>query len=139
MTRKPRFRLQKRSTEKKVSLTFSGPETLFSFSMPDRDAYIADPSLMPVHWNGLWEPSERMLDWDGKVASLMCTDKDHLFTVAHRGDFLYYPENSIESMISVWKTLPWRQSSRSLSSTLPASETCGSPPQETSASCSSAC
>ncbi|GEM_PF-1198068 len=89
--------------EKKVSLTFSGPETLFSFSMPDRDAYIADPSLMPVHWNGLWEPSERMLDWDGKVASLMCTDKDHLFTVAHRGDFLYYPENSIESMISVWK------------------------------------
>ncbi|MBP5174181.1 MAG: glycerophosphodiester phosphodiesterase family protein, partial [Clostridia bacterium] len=73
-----------------------------SFSMPDRDAYIADPSLMPVHWNGLWEPSERMLDWDGKVAALMCTDKDHLFTVSHRGDFLYYPENSIEAMISVW-------------------------------------
>ena len=85
-----------------AEISLSESQTFCSFRMPSRDAYIADPSLMPVHWTGLWEPSERMLDYDVKVAALMCTDKDHLFTVSHRGDFLYYPENSIEAMISVW-------------------------------------
>lgn len=74
-----------------------------SISMPARDKYIADPSLMPVRWEYKWDPEPWMLDFDNKIAALNCTDKKHLFTVAHRADFLYYSENSIESIISVWK------------------------------------
>lgn len=76
---------------------------VYSVSMPDRDEYIEDPSLMPVHWEFKWKPEPWMLDFDDKIAALNCTDKAHLFTVSHRADFLYYPENSIESIISVWQ------------------------------------
>ena len=69
----------------------------------DREVYIADPSLMPVHWDGLWKPDSHMLDYQEKIDCLYCVNKDHIFTVSHRGDFIYYPENSIESYISVWK------------------------------------
>lgn len=69
---------------------------------PERSAYIADPSLLPMHWKYTWEPEEWMVNYEDKVNALMCNDKDHLFTVSHRADWLYYPENSIESIISVW-------------------------------------
>ncbi len=68
-----------------------------------RDDYIADPSLFPTKWSTSWRPSAELIDYDAKIASLSATDKNHVFTVSHRGDYLRYPENSIEALISVWK------------------------------------
>ena len=71
--------------------------------LTSRDDYIADPSLFPTKWSTSWRPSEALLDYNAKIASLSATDKNHVFTVSHRGDYLRYPENSIEALISVWK------------------------------------
>lgn len=75
----------------------------FDYSnFPDREVYIEDPAKMPLVWADEWQPEEWMLSYEGKVASLMATDPDRLFTGAHRADFEHYPENSIEAIISVW-------------------------------------
>ena len=87
----------------KKELVPGGDGSLYSVRMPERAAYIADPSLMPLHWAGEWDPEPWMTDFSVKIDALMCKDKNHLFTVSHRGDFIYYPENSIEAMISVWR------------------------------------
>ena len=76
---------------------------LFGQRTPSRDEYIKDPSLFPMRWEGEWDPPLEMLDYQLKIDTLMQKDKNRIFTVSHRGDFLHYPENSIESMISVWK------------------------------------
>lgn len=86
-----------------IELKFGDGEVILSERAPSRDEYIADPSLLPMHWAGRWSPEDRMTDYSEKVACLMCENKDHIFTVSHRGDFLFYPENSIESIISVWR------------------------------------
>jgi len=91
------------SGEGDVSAVFTEGQIIKSMKMPDREAYISDPSLMPVFWEGLWTPSERQLDYQEKIDSLMAVNKEHIFTVSHRADFIFYPENSIEAMISVWK------------------------------------
>lgn len=75
---------------------------VYSAICPDREAYIADPTLLPMHWKFTWEPEEWMLKFENKINTLMCKDKNQLFTVAHRADWHNYPENSIESIISVW-------------------------------------
>ncbi|MCQ2427770.1 MAG: glycerophosphodiester phosphodiesterase family protein [Clostridia bacterium] len=85
-----------------ISLEFTEGQIFRSLLMPERDAYIKDPSLMPVHWAGLWAPSDELIDYGAKIDCLMAVNKDHIFTVSHRADYLYYPENSIEAMISVW-------------------------------------
>lgn len=75
---------------------------LFDFVMPEREAYLENPDLFIPHWIGQWTPSEKLLSFDNKIECLMQDDPDHLFTVSHRGDFLFYPENSLEAMLSVW-------------------------------------
>ena len=77
-------------------------DPLIDYKAPDREAYISDPSLLPLHWLGEWTPPSVMLDYDLKVACLERRDKRHVFTASHRGDWHRYPENSIEGIISVW-------------------------------------
>lgn len=89
--------------EETLALDLSrGSKSSLEYYCPDRAAYIADPSLLMMHWAYTWDPEEWMIDWNDKVAALNCEDKNHLFTVSHRADWIYYPENSIESIISVW-------------------------------------
>lgn len=76
--------------------------TIWSLTMPERDVYIADPSRMPLLFENSWQPDPAMTDWNRKIDRLMCNDKKSIFTVAHRADFLRYPENSIEAIISTW-------------------------------------
>ncbi|MBP5269778.1 MAG: glycerophosphodiester phosphodiesterase family protein [Clostridia bacterium] len=78
-------------------------EKLIDAPLRSREEYIADPGLFPVKWAGIWQPSEELLDYGAKVDCLCAKNKDHIFTVSHRGDFLRYPENSLESVISVWR------------------------------------
>ena len=77
-------------------------DTLIDYKAPERDAYISDPSLLPLHWLGEWTPPAKMLDYSDKVACLERENVRHVFTASHRGDWHRYPENSIEAIISVW-------------------------------------
>lgn len=85
-----------------VALTPGEGETLYRLSVPAREEYIADPAKMPLVWENRRSADERLVSWDAKIATLMQTDKTRIFTVAHRADHMNYPENSVESIISVW-------------------------------------
>lgn len=84
------------------ALVSDGDAPLYSLSFPDRSTYINDPTAMPLMWENRWQPVSILTDWNAKISSLMQTDKKRIFTIAHRADFRNYPENSIESIISVW-------------------------------------
>ncbi|MBP5632775.1 MAG: glycerophosphodiester phosphodiesterase family protein [Clostridia bacterium] len=75
---------------------------LIRYAAPNRETYISDPSLLPIHWKGEWQPPAAMLDYKNKVDCIERKNKRHVFTTSHRGDWLHYPENSIEAIISVW-------------------------------------
>ena len=75
---------------------------LINYTAPERDAYLNDPSLLPLHWRGEWQPPAEMLSYEDKVACIERRDTRHVFTTSHRGDWLHYPENSLEAIISVW-------------------------------------
>ncbi len=85
-----------------IDLAVNKNSVLISYDIPDRQAYIIDPTLYSPHWTYQWKPEAHMLDYQEKIDALTQTNKNHLFTVSHRGDFLFHPENSIEAYISVW-------------------------------------
>jgi len=91
------------AAEGDVSVDLKQGEKVIDVRLESRDAYIADPSLLPMKWAASWQPGAALLDYDAKIACLNAEDKNHIFTVSHRGDFLRYPENSIEAVISVWR------------------------------------
>jgi len=68
----------------------------------DREEYINDIDKLPLVWANEWTPDLRMLDFEGKKYSLTHAT-DRLLTNAHRADAIYYPENSIEAVISFYK------------------------------------
>ncbi|MBO4326013.1 MAG: glycerophosphodiester phosphodiesterase family protein [Clostridia bacterium] len=80
----------------------SAGEPLIDYKAPEREAYIDDPTLLPLHWLGEWTTPAGMLDYNAKIACLERTDTRRVFTASHRGDWHRYPENSIEAIISVW-------------------------------------
>jgi len=55
-----------------------------------------------MRWAEYWQAPEGMLDYKGKLASYI-NPGDRLMTVAHRADAQYYPENSLEAIISFYK------------------------------------
>lgn len=75
----------------------------FSYTLPDREAYLQDPSLLYMRWAAEWETPEWMLDYDLKKKELFggSGTKD-VWVNAHRADHTYYPENSLESIISCY-------------------------------------
>lgn len=87
--------------EKAVTFPEDGSDA-WSLVWPEREEYISDPTAMPLFWQYIWEPDEQALSWESKVDSLCGRDQNHIFTIAHRGDYTYYPENSIEGIISAW-------------------------------------
>lgn len=64
----------------------------------DRSAYIQDISLFEPVWQYQWTPPEWMLDFTEKTSSY--TVSGRMMCVAHRGGIQFYPENSIEAIIS---------------------------------------
>ena len=77
--------------------TVGNAAVLIRYTAPDRETYITDPSLLPIHWKGEWQPPEAMLDYKNKVDCIEHKNKRHVFTASHRGDWVHYPENSIEA------------------------------------------
>ncbi|MBQ4140367.1 MAG: glycerophosphodiester phosphodiesterase family protein [Clostridia bacterium] len=70
-----------------------------SYTLPDRQEYINDLSKLALHWEFYFETPEWMLDFDEKYAAFNDPD-GRLMSCHHRGEMVYYPENSIEGLIS---------------------------------------
>lgn len=70
-----------------------------SYSLPDRQEYINDFSKLALHWEFYHETPEWMLDFEEKYAAFNDVD-GRLMSCLHRGEMVYYPENSAEGLIS---------------------------------------
>ncbi len=69
-----------------------------SFVFPNREQYVQNCSCFVPVWKYLWTPPAWLLDYKEKAESF--TKKNRPFCWAHRGGGDYYPENSIEAIIS---------------------------------------
>lgn len=70
-----------------------------SYQIPDRSVYAQDPSQLALHWEFDYQPEEWMLDFDEKYAAIL-DPNGRMMSCLHRGDMVYYPENSLEGYIS---------------------------------------
>ncbi len=69
------------------------------YELPASRDYVNDIESLPLHWELAFQTPEWMLDYDEKYAASM-DPAGRLMSCAHRGDMVYYPENSIEGIIS---------------------------------------
>ncbi len=90
-------RLAKLFTPDKYKYEYS--DVAISYTLPDRQEYINDFSKLALHWEFYHETPEWMLDFDEKYAAYNDVD-GRLMSCLHRGEMVYYPENSIEGLIS---------------------------------------
>jgi glycerophosphoryl diester phosphodiesterase len=90
-------RFAKLFTPEKYKYEFD--ELTISYSLPDRQEYINDFSKLALHWEFYFETPEWMLDFDEKYAAFNKPD-GRLMSCLHRGEMVYYPENSAEGLIS---------------------------------------
>lgn len=81
----------------KTEITSSDIERVYT--LPDRQEYINDISKFALSWELDFTVPEWMLDFDEKYAATM-DPAGRLMSCLHRGDMVYYPENSIEGIIS---------------------------------------
>ena len=90
-------RFAKLFTSDKYQYEYSDLE--ISYTLPDRQEYINDFSKLALHWEFYHETPEWMLDFDEKYAAFN-EPGGRLMSCLHRGEMIYYPENSIEGLIS---------------------------------------
>ncbi len=74
-------------------------DLVLHYELPASRDYVNDIESLPLHWELEFQPPEWMLDYDEKYAASMDAG-GRLMSCAHRGDMVYYPENSIEGIIS---------------------------------------
>lgn len=90
-------RFVKLFTSDKYQYEYSDLE--ISYTLPDRQEYINDFSKLALHWEFYHETPEWMLDFEEKYAAYNDVD-GRLMSCLHRGEMVYYPENSAEGLIS---------------------------------------
>ena len=74
-------------------------DLVLHYELPASRDYVNDIESLPLHWELEFRTPEWMLDYDEKYAASMDA-AGRLMSCAHRGDMVYYPENSIEGIIS---------------------------------------
>lgn len=74
-------------------------DVAIDYVLPASRDYINDIESLPLHWSIDFDTPDWMLDFDEKYAASMDAG-GRLMSCAHRGDMVYYPENSIEGIIS---------------------------------------
>lgn len=90
-------RFAKLFTPEKYKYEFS--DLTLAYTLPDRQEYINDFSKLALHWEFYHETPEWMLDFEEKYAAFNDVD-GRLMSCLHRGEMVYYPENSAEGLIS---------------------------------------
>ncbi len=78
--------------------TYAPEELVINYVFPSRTAYVEDCSFFVPVWKYVWTPPARLLDYEEKKASFPIANRPMCW--AHRGGGVYYPENSIEAIIS---------------------------------------
>lgn len=68
------------------------------YCFPERDEYIKDIELFTPVWKYVWTPPKWLMDYEEKKTSFSKANRPMCW--AHRGGGEYYPENSIEAIIS---------------------------------------
>jgi len=84
-------------SDEKTSYSLS--DLSFKYTLPATRDYVNDIESLPLHWAIEFVTPEWMLDFDEKYAATLDAS-GRLMSCAHRGDMVYYPENSIEGIIS---------------------------------------
>ena len=69
-----------------------------SYQFPTREEYIKNPDTFVTAWEYLWSPPEWLLSYDEKQEAFNKHTRPMIW--AHRGGSDYYPDNSIEAIIS---------------------------------------
>ncbi len=87
--------IQKRMAEVQL---YTVAELASEFVFPEREEYVRDCTVFVPVWKYLWTPPARFLDYEEKKASFPKANRPMCW--AHRGGGDYYPENSIEAIIS---------------------------------------
>ena len=77
-------------------------ELELTYTLPAVSEYIEDIDKLYMRWIAEWQPDPRMLDYN-LVLKEYSNPSGRLLTCAHRAECFYYPENSIESIISFYK------------------------------------
>ena len=72
-----------------------------TYTLPDYKEYLKNPELLYMRWIAEWQTDSRMLDYNRTIDAFL-TKTDRLLTCAHRADGYYYPENSLEGIISYY-------------------------------------
>ena len=73
------------------------------YTLPEREQYIKDPSLLQMRWALRDEVApDWLLDYEARKTALTNGADGRILSISHRADFQYYPENSIESIISCY-------------------------------------
>ena len=78
---------------------YAATDLAMHYELPASRDYVNDIESLPLHWELEFQTPEWMLDYDEKYAASMDAG-GRLMSCAHRGDMVYYPENSIEGIIS---------------------------------------
>ena len=84
-------------SDEKTAYTLS--DLALKYTLPASRDYVNDIESFPLHWAMEFDTPDWMLDFDEKYAASM-DPAARLMSCAHRGDMVYYPENSIEGIIS---------------------------------------
>ncbi len=83
-------------------LAYTLSEFAYAYTHPADRSYIDDIESLPMHWALEFETPEWMRDYEEKYAATNDAG-GRLMSCAHRGDSVYYPDNSIEGIISAIK------------------------------------
>jgi len=85
-----------------VGAEISLEDVCVSYELPKYSEYIEDIDKLYMRWGREWQPDPAMLDYNAKLDAFRNVS-NRLLTCAHRAECTYYPENSIESIISFYK------------------------------------
>ena len=80
------------------SCVYMPADLITKYVCPLREAYIENCNIFVPVWKHVWTPPKRFLDYEEKKQSFPLANRPMCW--AHRGGGTYYPENSIEAIIS---------------------------------------
>ena len=83
------------------TLTLEAEKINTRFDQVSREKYIEDPDLFVPIWTRTYNAGA-IPSFNKKVATITSPETDTLMSMAHRGEHIYYPDNSVEALISAY-------------------------------------
>ena len=86
----------------KENLTLTTEDLKTRFDQVSREEYIANPDLFVPIWQRNYSAGS-VPTFEEKISALCTPKTSTLLTMAHRGEHDYYPDNSVEALISAYR------------------------------------